>query len=330
MEDVNEILKLVTNNLDRSKRAQVAQSVNDDEEKRELYKRAKYSWALISTQRSMPEKQVRESFKLLNNTISQKKSRPNLNLYLKYAAMLLLFISLSVFTYFIGRNTVTNNNPEQYTTVIAEKGQISKIILPDGTAIWLNSGSTLQYNSQYGIDNRDMRLSGQAYFDVSKNKQLLFIVSCRDIEVKALGTKFDISCYPDELTTSVVLETGSVELAKAASKQPICRLNPGERAVFDGPQQRVAIAGTNVLEYTNWKSGMLTFHDAPMDEVIRTLSRKYDIEVEVKNPKVYKSVFTGKFKNESLDNVVDLMEFTCKIKGEVIREGGICTKLILE
>lgn len=329
MEDANEILRLVTNDLNRSEKAKVIQSIKRDEGKKEIYKKAKFSWALVSTGKPMPEEQTNEAFRMLRRVISRTNKQFNFRPLLKYAVMVLAIVSVSISMYILGHNTAGTGSA-QIITVIAENGQISKIVLPDSSTVWLNSGSSIRYNNQYGIDNRNMTLSGQAYFDVSKNKQLPFIVSCRDIDVKALGTKFDVSSYPDETETSVVLETGRVELSKVESKQLICRLSPGERAVFDATGQSAMITATDASEYTNWKSGLLIFHDAPMDEVIRKLSRKYDIEVEVKNPRVLKSVFTARFKNESLDNIAELMEFTCKINAEVIREDGICTKLILE
>lgn len=330
MKELDNILKLILNDLNRSEKEETLRLIEADTEKQKLYKQAKYGWALISTSKTMSKIQQEESYSKLRNKLPIPKRSINIYSVLKYAAILLIFIASSFFMHYMGKNSQTQNQTLQHTQIVAEYGQISKVILPDSTVVWLNSGSTLRYNHKFSIDNRNLELEGQAYLQVKKNKEIPVIVACNKLNIKVLGTKFDVSAYPDDKKISVVLEQGSVQLLHTQNKQFSYRMKPGEKAVYDLASQNVNITETKPSEYAEWKEGILIFNDTQMTEVLKTLERKYDIEIQVQNPAVYKSVFNARFKNESLEKIVELMEFSCRIDAEIIQENGINTKLILK
>lgn len=330
MEELDNILKLIMNDLNRSEKEETLRLIEADTEKKELYKQAKYGWALISTSKIMPKIQQQESYSRLRNKLSIQKRSISIYSVLKYAAIILVFIASSFFMHHMGKNSQMQSQTLLNTQIVSEHGQISKVILPDSTIVWLNSGSTLRYNNKFSVDNRDLQLEGQAYLQVKKNKKIPLIIGCNKLNIKVLGTKFDVSAYPDDKKISVILEQGSIQLLHTQDEKFSYQMKPGEKAVYDLTSQDINITETKPSEYSEWKEGILIFNDTEMTEVLKTLERKYDIEIQVQNPAVYKSVFNARFKNESLEKIIEFMEYSCRIDAQIIRKNGINTKLILK
>lgn len=305
--------------------------VKDDSDSADIYKKAKITWALMSSTRKMPDYKVEESYRVLHARISKKTIFFKLNQYFRYAAVLMLVSGISTLTFYLGKqNSYVQNSAIKYTSVVADKGQISKIVLPDSSVVWLNSGTTLTYDNNYSYKNRNLNLSGQAFLEVKKNKNLPLIVASGDLRVKVLGTRFDVNAYPDDSRIKVTLESGKVELLNSADQSFNYQLNPGEMAEYESQSGRMAIKPVESKDYINWKDGALIFVDTPMTEVLKRLERKFDIEIEVGNPKVYKSVFNANFKNESLKEILDYIQFSCSITYRLIPEKGTTqAKIIL-
>ncbi len=321
MNNIEDILKLITGDLDSGRRKDVLLKINEKPETKDFYKKAKISWALMSSTRQMPSYKVEKSYQELQPKITASKSALPIYSFLKYAAVLILFLGVSVTMFYLGKGNYFNSGDQiKYISVVADYGQISKIVLPDSSVVWLNSGTTLTYNSNFSYNNRDLKLSGQAFLEVQKNKKIPLIVSSGDLKVKVHGTRFDVCAYPNENKINVVLESGSVELLHAKNTSFSYQLKPGEMAEYDLESKRMVVNETGLENYTNWKDGILIFRDAPMAEVIKMLERKFNIEIITDNPKVYKSVFNAKFKNESLTEILDYIQFTCSVFYRIQKE----------
>lgn len=270
-----------------------------------------------------------DSVKILTNIKNGIKShkvfslKSNINRLLPYAAVLLVIIGLASLFYY-NQNFI--NRPDSknlsYSSVIVENGQKSKIILPDSSIVWLNSGTTISYNNDFAMENRDIHLTGQAFFDVIKNEKVPLLVRCDDLVVKVLGTKFDVNAYPENKKISVVLESGSVQLLNERVKSFNYTLKPGEIADFETEGKRVVSRNADTEKYTSWRNGVLIFKNDPMKMVIEKLERWYNLEIEVNDPEVYQSIFTGKIKNESFEQIIKLIEFSCPVNCRVVRDGA--------
>lgn len=220
---------------------------------------------------------------------------------------------------------------KRYTTVSTAAGQNSKIVLPDSSVVWLNSGTTLSYNTDFSLKNREIKLQGQAFFQIARNEKIPLYVSCNGIQVKVLGTRFDVSAYPEDPKIDVVLESGSVELLHEPDQSFDYLLKPGEKAEFDLKTKNVTISPVNVYKYTSWKDGILIFENTPMDEVLEKLERWYSIHIDVKDPKIYGLVFNATIINESVDEIFDLIRYTCSVNYQIIpsKKPEIPVKVIL-
>lgn len=323
MKNLDDILSLITGNMKPEERRNAYSTVKNDSDSADLYKKAKITWALISSAKEMHEYQVEKSYQVLHARISAKPNSLRLKSYFRYAAVLVLVSSISALTFYLGKqNSVSPDPGIKYTSVVAAKGQISKVILPDSSVVWLNSESVLIYDNNYSYKNRNLSLSGQAFLEVRKNINLPLVLSSGDLKVKVLGTCFDVCAYPEENSVKVFLESGKVQLLNAADNSFDYSLTPGEMAEYDSQSGRIEIRTDEFRNYINWKDGALIFVDTPMAEVLKSLERKFDVKIEVGNPKVYKSVLNANFKNESLKEILDCIQFSCSINYQLISEKG--------
>lgn len=326
MEYPEEIMNLITRNAELKDKGKVFNEIKKDEEAKQLLKKGKVAWALMSSTREMPVYKVEESYQRLHERLSNtKKSSKLIVLTVKYAAAVLLLIGIGAISYQWGKikSGISGDAELKYTSIVADQGQVSKIILPDSSVVWLNSNSKLTYDNKFSYSNRALQLSGQAFLQVRKNKELPLTVACGNLQVKVLGTRFDVDAYPDEEVVKVTLESGKVQLLNTKKQSFDYKLSPGQMAKFSSKNNTVEIVDSvNVQNFIGWKDGELIFSDASMDEVIKRLERKFNLTVEVNNPKIYTSVFNARFKDESLKEILDYLHYSCLIDYQLIPAKG--------
>jgi ferric-dicitrate binding protein FerR (iron transport regulator) len=187
-------------------------------------------------------------------------------------------------------------------------GQHARITLPDGTLAWLNAGSTLRYPSVFGKERR-VFLSGEAFFDVVPCTGAPFIVSTDSLDIKALGTQFNVFGYPQAPCLKISLIEGSVKVYKPTAEEKGTLLNPRQQLHYENGQFRLedCIDEDNFL----WKEGIFSFKKEHLNVIIEKLERYYDIEIIVKNPKILKYEYTGKFRQR--DGVIEILRIIRKI-----------------
>jgi ferric-dicitrate binding protein FerR (iron transport regulator) len=225
--------------------------------------------------------------------------------FFRYAAVLLVAISFPALIYIFtsGRNTI----PLTYTTVAADYGQISKVVLPDSSLVWINSGSSIKYNNHFSASNRNIELVGEAFFKVKHNANVPLIVSNSGLSVKVLGTEFSVSAYPEEANIQVVLEKGKVELTSSTNPNFSKEMKPGELASFDKTQSKLLVGKVNTNLYTSWKDGTINIYNLPLSELVIKLEKRYNQKFEV-DEAIKNMPYTFTIKNEDLSNVLRLME----------------------
>lgn len=195
---------------------------------------------------------------------------------------------------------LTNKNLELATP----KGGTYQVTLPDGTRVWLNAESTLQYPVQFANDKRLVYLIGEGYFEVAKDSKRPFLVSTANQEVEVLGTQFNVTAYSNETLTKTTLVEGKVKISNVKSGI-VHVLKPGQQGVAEGMDTRVKEVNTS--QFTAWKDGYFIFEGTPFPEVLEQLARWYDIEIEYQQTP-YKT-FSGKMKrNAQLLTVLDFFE----------------------
>ena len=198
-----------------------------------------------------------------------------------------------------------NNGNTDYANfkLVTPKGGTYQVTLSDGTKVWLNADSKLQYPQQFNHERR-VFLSGEGYFEVTKDPVRSFVVSTPEQEVAVLGTRFNMTAYPGEESAKTTLVEGKVRVANPKSGI-MSVLNPGQQGVANGND--LLVKEVNTSQFTAWKDGFFSFDKTPFSEVLEQLARWYDIEILYN--KIPAQTFSGRMKRDAqLLSVLDFLE----------------------
>lgn len=313
MNEPDELIDLITGRLSSSEKMPLIEKIQREPDTKKRYSELKATWAFMQSERRMPKSRQEASYKHIKFQLKKSETYKTIKIWSSVAAVIVLFLGLSAGMFYLGRNNAVSDKNLFVTTVEAPNGQISRIVLPDSTVVWLNSGTQLKYDNQFAVTNRNLGVSGQAYLEVKRNENLPLFVSTAKLDVKVLGTKFDVCAYPDENKVQVVLKSGKVELFDRRTNELMHRLKPGQMVSYDVNQRELTVQTVEPETYISWKEGDMVFKDTPMAEVIKRLERRYDVVVKVKDDKVYRSVLTGNFRNTSLNDMLEYIQFTSQV-----------------
>ncbi|MGV8138282.1 MAG: FecR family protein [Mangrovibacterium sp.] len=327
MKNIGDILEMVTGNLKGEAKKEKLAKLEQDQAAKKEFTKIKNAWALAATTREMPDYQVEKLYLDFQKKLKLKRKTIGLlPSFLKYAAV--FAFAIGIFSLFdsIRPDKINPSAAPGVNTVIAENGHISKVILPDSSVVWLNSGTQINYRNDFAVSNREIRLTGQAFFQVRKNEAIPLKVYCGDLQIKVMGTQFDVSAYPEDKSIRVFLETGKVEILHPTALSSPYRLIPGEMAEYDKQYGNITKSKPDPGKFISWKEGILVFRDDPMEEVIPKLQRHYNIDIEVNGPAIYQSVFTATLKNETLEEVFKSISFACSVRTQIIKGADLNTK----
>lgn len=190
--------------------------------------------------------------------------------------------------------------------IIAPSGQKTQLILPDGTLVWLNSGSRLSYNYQYSTCDRVVKLEGEAFFDVKKDTQYPFIVKTGAVDVKVHGTAFNVSAYEDEENIMVALLRGKVSLLSADSQQLLTYLSPDQIAAVSKNNLSCQVTLCDAETESSWHHNLLKFDGTPAKEVWKKLERWYGVDIALSNVSP-SQVYWFTIKTESLTELLKMI-----------------------
>lgn len=230
----------------------------------------------------------------------------------------LLFVSLWYF--FSSRNPYQYN--DSYITINTPAGSRLRSELPDGTIVWQNSSSTIKYPLNFTKRNRQVILTGEAYFEIKSDKLHPFYVRNKDLLIEVTGTKFNVKGYDDEETSSVVLEKGIVSVKKintATSGQ--YKLVPGDKLEISRTKGDILDHDINIIKYVSWVDGKLIFRDDPLGEVLKNLGRWYNVQIVVNDPqgKFSNLPFNMTIQHESLSQILEYLKQALPITIKEVR-----------
>lgn len=235
----------------------------------------------------------------------------------RVAAVILLpiVVFLAVVAYYEGGKSDADNTPFSF---VVDSGQKASMTLPDGTKVWLNSATKLSYYPSYNRDDRRVYLNGEAYFEVAKNPDKKFVVSCQGVEIEALGTTFDVKGYDDDAKISTSLLEGAVKVSYEGQS---VLLAPQEEVSFDKEMQLFAkssIADCRQVDF--WRRNILYFRSATLAEIAKTMERLYGISVVFESEELKNISFSGSIRNNSLTNAFYIISLTYPLTYEIDRD----------
>ncbi|NQU55209.1 MAG: DUF4974 domain-containing protein [Bacteroidetes bacterium] len=231
----------------------------------------------------------------------------------RVAAVLLLPVLL-ILSYVISQPFHFANTFAQakidFVEVIAPIGSKTVVHLEDGTNVFLNHGSTLKYPQKFIGKSREVQLTGEGYFDVAHNPDKPFLVNVNNIQVKALGTSFNVMAYPDEQVLETTLVEGKVILGQVNAKGKLIHLEemkPGQNISINLNTNTFKSNFGEVEKYTSWKEGKLIFKNESISQISRRLSRWYNVDIEFTDNLVQNYTYTATFVDETIFQILDLM-----------------------
>lgn len=195
---------------------------------------------------------------------------------------------------------------EAWVEIKAPAWTRAQFSLPDGTTGWLNSNSSLKYDENF-ISDRQVTLTGEAFFDVYRDRKRPFIVNTPEINIKVLGTRFNIASYENEKTVEVVLEEGKLLFNDNELKKS-CMLSPNEMVIYNKTLKDFSTEVVQTQKYVAWTEGKLVFRNDPLDVVARRLERWYNIDVEVNVSSAEDLRWRATFIDEGLEEVLSLLK----------------------
>ncbi len=239
----------------------------------------------------------------------------NKNINLKLIEGVNVAADSSNLSYNIDKNITKKEKAVIHTLEIPRGGEFF-IILSDGTRVWVNSETSLKYPSYFEGNKRAVELDGEAYFEVSKNKNKPFIVHTKGVDIEVLGTGFNVNSYKETKEILTTLIEGRVKVSsKAGEKRQSLYLTPGMQSVYNKETRKSELRkNVNTDIYTAWKRGFFMFEDERLDDIIVSLSRWYNMEVFFEDKECRDLKFTGEFRRyDDFSYILKFLKLTKKV-----------------
>lgn len=298
--------------LEQEERLNLLQAIDADEKLKQEFLELKNLYALTAyiNERETDRLESGESYHLFARKLKRKHL---LNWAAKTAGIAAAIVTLITVTYFYTLNQVENSRESQLLSLHVPAGQRFQLTLQDGTSVWLNSRSTLYYPPSFANDKRLVKVEGEALFDVVHDEDRPFIVSSQGVEMKVLGTTFNVFNYPETGIIRTSLLEGSLKIYYANNESKNIILKPSEQITIEDGQMNVErITDTG---YFLWTEGIYSFYNEPLVNILKKLELYFDIEIIVQDPTIYTWEYTGKFRQrDGIDEILRIINKIHKFK----------------
>lgn len=264
----------------------------------------------------------------INDTPTFNSSRSWFSNFRKIAAIIALVISVSIASFYIYNDIKSPADTAFWYETFSPIGSQTKIILPDSTVVWLNSGSSLKYNQAFGKKDREVTLMGEGYFEVAKDKSKPFIVQTDSLNINVLGTVFNLRAYNDDADVIVNLIEGSVNISLPTSKNVgLLSMKPNERMVFNKESKKIETSETDASRSSLWTTGKLCFVDATVEQISKDLERKFNVSINITSDDIKNELFSGSINvNLSLAEILTYIDVDKKFTIQQIGDSIIINK----
>lgn len=314
--DYSIINKYLSGEASEAEVKQVFQWMNADSENRKEFIQYKKVWALTSLSPQNSEKAWGRLYPLLT---PKKGKQRMIHPYWRMAAGLFLVFGLGMLMQYI----LPQKSLEQFsylaeTRIEVPLGQMSNVVLPDGTTVLLNSGTTLVYDGKFQAGERTVSLEGEAFFDVTKDQEHPFVIKTDALDFKVYGTSFNIQAYPEDKMISTTLVEGSLGIMGKTGNEMV-RLVPGENATFLPDGQGLLVGKVDLEMYTSWKDGLVTFRNEKLKDIARKIERWYNVEIVIQDASLGEEIYLGSImKNKPVDQILEVFSLTSSLKYRIV------------
>lgn len=321
------IYKYFYEELSPEERVSLLRDVEADEEMKRQFAEYQNMHALLNLGHQVENREVGKH--KFNQFVSRKQRGVRLKLWSRrfsYAAVItLLVVSSSILTYWYVWNSLQQDlSANIMNTLYTPAGQRAQLVLQDGTEVWLNAKSKLVYPAQFVGKERRVTVEGEAFFNVAKNPSKPFIVSTQDVDMKVLGTQFNVFCYPDAGYIQTSLLEGSVKVFFSDKENEGVILKPDQQVTVS--QGEMHVSPINLEDHFLWREGIYAFENEPLIDILKKMELYYDVRIVVKDTSLFNDTYTGKFRQrDSLDDVFRVLQQIRRFKIEKDKDRNIIT-----
>jgi ferric-dicitrate binding protein FerR (iron transport regulator) len=201
------------------------------------------------------------------------------------------------------------NTPENWLSIKTAKGERTHITLPDGSEVWLNVDTELKYSVAYNQRNRNIKLNGEAFFKVAKNRKKDFVVETRNFSVKAVGTEFGVNAYASEPFAETYLKEGIVDVSLAASVRNKIRMKPGQKSIIESGASEILLQQSQNGSESEWTGGQLVFQNEDIPRVFRKIERWFNVSIKY-NPEEFsrETLYVNLKSGETLEKMLQIID----------------------
>lgn len=252
---------------------------------------------------------IDKEFKLFQKRKNQSSSQ---NIILRVAAVIAIALLTGSGWFLMERNRAT----APMASYEAKPSFMKEVILPDGSKVFLNSESQIELSHDFNRENREVYLEGEAFFEVERDEARPFIVkTASDLKVRVLGTSFNVKSYKTDRTIETTLVSGKVELLQNKKEKTPIALSPNQKATYNKVEEKINIDQVSTTEITAWKHGVLIFDNEPVQNVLNSLERWYDVKISIADREIKTYTFSGKVERKAaIEEVLELIEASSPVK----------------
>jgi transmembrane sensor len=348
------IIRYLQDNATAEERTQLETWLKESKDNQDEFESVKISWEMASRLKQIHAVDVATARKKIKRNIPEfRKSKSLFFYWQRFAAIIIIPLMISAAGYFYFFSQRLEDKIFQQT-VASSFGTRNHLSLPDGTGVWLNSGSIITFPSRFLGNRREVQLEGEAFFDVSDDKLRPFYVNLGEMSVKAVGTSFNIAAYRNDNSFETTLISGEILLVKRRQTRKdivLFKMEPNQHTIYDKSRKKITLyeeaplpeKGDNEIislkssdvkpipqkvdkfenKYTSWVNGKLIFRNDPMDEVVKRLGRWYNVDIQLQDTILYGFRYTATFIDETLEQVLDLLKLSAPMMEYTITERKI-------
>ncbi len=329
LEHQDDILALISRNFlslaDSNEKEKLKRWIEYSDENRLFFEQVSNIWDLSEHTINVSKIDIEEALrKVQRRAFRDSRISVLWHCWQKIAAIIIVPLLLGTNLWLYQKSKRINSKLDDviYNEVFAAFGTRTSLRLADSTIVWLNSGSSLKYPDKFSGNDRKVFLKGEAYFDVKKTNNVPFVVQTSTLQIKATGTKFNVQEYSSDFISEVALASGKIfvnELDNENNFNLIAELNSNQRFIFNRQTKERQITDEDTYRFIAWKDGKLIFRNDPLDEVVKTLSMMFNVDIEVQGNELRKYKYRATFEDESLEEILKLLKLSSPINYKEIK-----------
>lgn len=309
------ITAYLNNELNEEQRAELEQWIAADVAHKQYFYEMTEVW-LASAATAGSKKESDRAYRHFEYRLSHTKQSKKVSFYfIRVAAAVLVGVLLIGSGFYLGNRQSDTLFVQAMQTVEVPMRSRSRIVLQDGTVVWLNAGSKLSYMATFSSEERYVTLEGEGYFEVTHNDKSPFIVRTNDIDVKVLGTRFSVKAYKSETNVEVILAEGAVNFINKHNPEASLIMKPEQQVIYNKVKGQTDIRKVPASQANDWITGAHFFNELSLEQIARQLEKSFDVNFIFRNEEKKNLTFYGDFRNDdSLDDILIIMSSGGKFK----------------